>query len=154
MNPMSPASQTYAVTSLMRRFPAIVAAATLLLHAVVGCCWHHQHVEVVAGSEEVQFLPVACGGHVHADHDHEHGDAPAGPGDHRHLPDECGEGSCRFVRGEAPAYPSPFDGLTATIADSPQLFVIGYWQQRSHDRGSRHILAGIPLHLRHQVLVI
>jgi hypothetical protein len=53
-----------------------------------------------------------------------------------------------------PAYPSPLDGLTATIAESPQLFAIGSWQLRTHDRGTRHILEGIPLHLRHQVLVI
>ena len=48
----------------MRRLIANFAAVTLLLHAFVGCCWHHQHVETATCSDETQLLPVICGGQV------------------------------------------------------------------------------------------
>jgi hypothetical protein len=137
----------------MRRFLTAVAAATLLMHALVGCCWHHQHVETAAWSDETQQWPVACGGHFHShvDHDHE----PGAPADHRHSGDDgCGEESCQFVKVDSTIAPSLLDGPVVAIVDAVQLATNDGWRLRAHDHRDRHMLEGVPLHLRHQVLVI
>jgi hypothetical protein len=141
----------------MRRLIATFAAATLLMHAFVGCCWHHQHLEAAACSDETQLLPVVCGGHFHshADHDHDHGDEPASPADHRHSNDDgCGETTCQFVKVDSTITPSLLDGPAVAIVDASQPVALNGRRLRAHDHRDRHILEGVPLHLRHQVLVI
>lgn len=139
----------------MRQLIATFAAATLLLHALVGCCWHHQHVEAVACSDETQILPVFCGGHFHSHDDHDHDHEPAAPADHRHSGDDgCGEESCQFVKVDSTIALSFPDGPAVAIVDAVQLVSNDGWRLRAHDHRDRHILEGVPLHLRHQVLVI
>lgn len=141
----------------MRPLIVTVAALTLLMHALVGCCWHHQHVEVAASSNETQLLPVVSGGHFHShgDHDHDHAHEPAAPADHRHSGDDgCGEEACQFVKVNSTTALSLLDGPVAEIAVAVQLVSDDGWRLRAHDHRDRHILEGVPLHLRHQVLVI
>lgn len=141
----------------MRRLIATFAAATLLMHAFVGCCWHHRHVETAACSDETQLLPVVCGGHFHshADHAQDHDETPASPADHRHSNDDgCGEVNCRFVKVDSTTAPPILDGPTVAIADAVQSAAHDGWRLRAHDHRGHHILEGVPLHLRHQVLVM
>src|SRR5690606_31955642 len=97
----------------MRPLITAVAAATLLMHALVGCGWHHRHVAATTPNGEAQILPVVCGGHFHshARHQHRHAHEPAAPADHRHSEDDgCGEQTCQFVRVDSSTPPSLLDG--------------------------------------------
>jgi hypothetical protein len=139
----------------MRYLIATFAALSLLMHALVGCCWHHQHVELAAGSDETQLLPVVCGGHIHSHGDHDHDRGSESPADHRHSDDDgCGEEPCQFVKVDASSGPSLLDGPIVAIVDAAPPAAHDGWRLRAHDHRGRHILEGVPLHLRHQVLVI
>jgi hypothetical protein len=143
----------------MRPLITAAVAITLLLHALAGCCWHHQHVAAAEStpSDEAQILPVVCGGHFHS-HAHRQqaqDDEPGAPADHRHSDDEgCGEPACQFVRVDSSTVPSLLDGPTVAIVAAIQPTVHDGWRHRSRDHRGGHILEGVPLHLRHQVLLI
>ncbi len=141
----------------MRYLIATVAALSLLMHALVGCCWHHQHVELAASCDETQLLPVICGGHVHSHgddgHDHDH-DAES-PADHRHSGDDgCGEETCQFVKVDASSSPSPLDGPVMAVVETLAPLSLGESRCDAGDSSARRHFAGVPLHLGHQVLVI
>jgi hypothetical protein len=84
----------------------IVAAATataLLVHSLLGCCWHHDHAGC-AGHESDCLLAGAHDEHHHAE------SATAGPtgpqdddedSDHQHR-SACIEPSCSFVGADGP----------------------------------------------------
>ncbi|BBO35312.1 hypothetical protein [Lacipirellula parvula] len=141
----------------MNRILASFAACMLLLHAAIGCCWHHQHVAVPAEANKSQFLPVVCGGHAHSHdghrHDHDHDSAPT-ESEHRHSDDGCGEGACQFVKAEATASLSLLNGAMLATAPAIDASLATEGRFANRDRRSSHILEGVPLYLCHQVLVI
>ncbi|WP_428306305.1 hypothetical protein [Lacipirellula sp.] len=139
----------------MNRIFATFAACMLLLHAAIGCCWHHQHVAAQVEASESQLLPVVCGGHAHSHdgHRHDHDSAPAEP-EHRHSDDGCGEEACQFVKSDAGYSLSLLDGAMLATAPAIDTTIVNEGRFARRDRRTGHILEGVPLHLRHQVLVI
>lgn len=83
---------------------SLLALVPMVLHSILGCCWHHQHdgdragVTVVGRHAHEHFGPLMshspAGAHGGGGHRHDCGDAgeehPAGPC--RHLP--CDEPQC------------------------------------------------------------
>lgn len=146
---------------MMSRLLAGAVAATLLMHAVVGCCWHHEHVELPRHDEPSIFKPVVCGGHSHShsrSHSHSHHDAdeaPATPDNHHHDGDSgCGSQDCQFVKAEVQQGHSPLDGpVVATLAASLQLQAGGLRYARRDEIASLRP-PSVALHLLHQVLVV
>ena len=86
----------------MRTLIAILTAASLAAHVLLGCCWHHAH-----GCQKAACAAADCRGHDHGHHGH---------GAHRHptdpVPGEedgnrpagatCNEVRCVFVGGAKP----------------------------------------------------
>lgn len=70
----------------MKPLAAAALAASVLAHALLGCCWHHAH------SATSQAVAAACDHHICVDQDADHG-TPAVPG----HPD-CEEDACVFVQ--------------------------------------------------------
>ena len=77
-----------------------IAALSLALHTLLGCCWHHVHADVAEPT-------LAC--HEHHCDDHS-------PVDHDHHQSDCDEGGCVFVKGEQSQSHTP-----VTAASMPNL---------------------------------
>ncbi len=75
----------------MPRFVSAILSLVIVLHAVLGCCWHHARcVESAARPHE-----YSTGDCCH------HHDVPGEDGEDRHdSSEDCHEASCVFVRGE------------------------------------------------------
>lgn len=101
----------------MSTFVHSLMIGVMLLHSVLGCCWHHAH----SHSGPVSERHAACHGHAtcmtfgHAEHDHD-GDhdhshpAPVGSQDDseseepQHL---CEHGECVYVAGKSVELSTP-----------------------------------------------
>ncbi len=66
--------------------------ATMLLHAVLGCCLHHSHAEE-GGNVSPQVSTSTASSPCH-----EHGQGSGPSGSHQHDGDSCHEAKCVFVR--------------------------------------------------------
>lgn len=123
------------IGEMFRGLVAIVSAAALLWHAVVGCCAHHNHASIACstnagcatasdGSPEVRGC---CHGRSHWSGSSDNspaaagGTTPSAPSP-EHFPGHCTEGSC--VIG-APSKPGPTvtDSL-ASIWSAAQFFSV------------------------------
>ena len=149
---------------MMNRLLASLVAATLLMHAVVGCCWHHEHVAQAGHEEPAAIKPVRgshCHSHAHLhghSHSHSHDIAditPATPDNHHHDGDSgCGSQDCQFVKAEVQPGHSPLDGpVVALIADPLQLNGNGLRGTRGAEIASLRP-PSVALHLLHQVLIV
>lgn len=142
----------------MSRLLAGAVATTLLMHAIAGCCWHHQHADVPRHEEPSTFKPVVCGSHSHSHSlsHHDADEAPATPDNHHHDGDSgCGSQDCQFVKAEVQHANSPLDApVMATVADSLHpLHARGLRYARRDQAASLHP-PSVALHLLHQVLVV
>lgn len=144
---------------MMSRLLAGTVAATLLMHAIAGCCWHHEHVEQASHGDQASIKPVVCGNHSHSrTHSHlQHGadEAPATPVDHHHDGDSsCDSQDCQFVKAEVQQEHSPLDGpVMATVTESLQLNGSDLRYAR-RDQAASLRPPSIAIHLLHQVLVV
>ncbi len=70
----------------MRTLFSSLVATSLLIHAAIGCCWHHTHVEICCDDSQLE-QPVDADGHHHGEQ-----------GDHSHGPckDHC-HGTCHYL---------------------------------------------------------
>ncbi len=123
----------------------------VLYHVVVGCCWHHGHVESPAPSVGGPINTACCG------HDHDGHHDGQNPADHSHQQGgECDDGMCFFVVPQV-------DG-GAMAVDRPAFSInLGSNLSRQEGASPRCPLseppppAGIPplrLHLVNQILLI
>jgi hypothetical protein len=143
-----------------------ISIATLLLHTVLGCCWHHGHDGTKAcddiaahNSEALQGTASACfHNHLAVAHlqasgplaaNHQHSDRIPAPHD-----STCDEPSCVFVRADS----SPVINLVAESSYSPAAMLCfaagardGWIEEVAQVR-----LAATPLrpHLLYQILLI
>jgi len=85
----------------------------MLAHAVLGCCWHHEH------GQETVFVTVVDLEEHHGDGCHGCSGHSSGPGkSHDHGLPECGDGKCVFVRlaeDDVPDAPSPFGNSPSNL---------------------------------------
>lgn len=144
---------------MMSRLFAGAVAATLLMHAIAGCCWHHEHVDQASHNDQASIKPVVCSSHSHSwTHSHSHhgaDEAPATPDNHHHDGDSgCGSQDCQFVKAEVQQGHSPLDGPASTIlGDATALQSSGLRISRGEQIESRRP-PSVALHLLHQVLVV
>jgi hypothetical protein len=74
-----------------------LTVAALIAHALLGCCWHHAHVEAPSSSTtEATIKPVVHGDHVHF-HASSESDHESTPPDHEHDRQGCDDGACTFA---------------------------------------------------------
>ena len=131
--------------SFSRQIFAVVAAALLATHVVVGCCAHH---------EECGEADSAI---AHAGHEcsHHAGETPAPPDEEAPCDGSCDEGSCSFVAGSKIAIPE-FSQLAGVISAISELRLAQsssevFCADRSSDRA---ISPHVPLYLSKCVLVV
>ena len=132
----------------MQDFLSGTMAASLFIHTVFGCCWHHAHSHV-QGSDATAFQAESCCSH----HDQS---------DHKPLQKPCKcnlecEVGCIYVAPpkvqiDSPRGVAPFD-LAAIISASAddQIMSTARW-----DLASRPVAIELPLrlHLLKQMLLI
>ena len=117
---------------LLSMFRLVMTLATLLAtggHAVVGCCWHHDHGSPCRDahserntaqktSSSQHACPCSHGSNENAGQADQNSEQvccqPANPspcGDrHDHGPSGCGEESCQYVAPSQVKIPTPVDG--------------------------------------------
>ena len=111
----------------MRRIIALTTAVVLLLHSVLGCCWHHAHASEFGGcGQDLLTHDGTCS----ADEDGHERDRDSCPGDSlldSHLPSDgpasdppgeptpCDEGPCFFARTDTPARPHEIGGSGSVV---------------------------------------
>ena len=103
----------YSRTTTPRRAVALVTFASMLVHLLFGCCWHHSHASEIDDHGRATACPVAvaetCGReHSCPDSKHDHGRSPC---DHDSQgPVDCDGGRCVLAR-------PPQQGSTSVMAD-------------------------------------
>ncbi|MDZ4783439.1 MAG: hypothetical protein SGJ19_24600 [Planctomycetia bacterium] len=75
----------------MRRFVSAILSLVIVLHAVLGCCWHHARCVESATRPHEHATSKCC---HHHDATGDDGDDP------QDSSDDCHEANCVFVRGE------------------------------------------------------
>jgi hypothetical protein len=129
---------------------ANLLVATMLLHAVLGCCLHHSHAEE-GGNVAPQVL-TSTASSLCDDHGHEGGPT----GSHHHDGDPCHEAKCVFVRPpqEDQVAEATSLGAVNTVFSALEAICMG----RTHSSALRNVASFCDLpvrsHLAKQVLLI
>jgi hypothetical protein len=81
---------------LFARLTTALALVAMLLHSALGCCWHHDHLEI--GGIATTDVVATCD--HHHDSDDDVAGEPAHPNvpDHQHMP--CDQGHCISVSAQ------------------------------------------------------
>jgi hypothetical protein len=137
---------------MIHSFLSYLTAATLAMHTVLGCCWHHGHA---CGSEYESA--VAChAATAHADHDADHcGSTDSNSGHQHHGPHTCQGGKCVFLR-------TAKSGADTLLDVNLPSFVCVQSSDASLETSaaprpffsSDALLPPLRLHLAHQVLLL
>lgn len=142
---------------MMHTLLALATTCAVTLHALLGCCMHHEHAagqDVVSSSQPVE---VARCGHHHAHDEAENSDEPQG---HEHPADDpCEESDCQFVftlRCDDVTFAlSPAQGVPTPGAlggDATLLSVPGESTLRAHRSSERS--ATVPLRVQTAVWLL
>jgi hypothetical protein len=135
-------------------FSSLVATA-LLIHAVMGCCWHHAHDALCSiRSSAEQALETGCCHHDQG----EHGDQQQGQPSHAPCRghSHCCQGLCTYL----PAQKTQLDTLQSHVpldfAAIVQATCDAHVSALFHIERTHETAAGPPLrlHLYHQILLI
>ncbi|MFO0792194.1 MAG: hypothetical protein U0805_22275 [Pirellulales bacterium] len=132
----------------MRGVFSSLVACSLLIHAAIGCCWHHPHEE---GCDESAAVAVDCDPH-HADHVAGHSQHSEGPCNGH---SNC-QGTCHYLPGQKTQLDqlSPLAGveLAAVLPAACDCEIAAvYSTEQSHDMPAQ---LPVRLHLYHQILLI
>ncbi|MEZ6066187.1 MAG: hypothetical protein R3B90_10875 [Planctomycetaceae bacterium] len=103
---------------MLPHLASLLAIVPMLLHSIIGCCWHHAHT---GGGEHVHVAAFAGHSHGHEDRRHEeHGHEEHGQQDcgHEH---QVGEAPEESLPGESPACPSPCEESRCTFCGTTRL---------------------------------
>jgi hypothetical protein len=133
----------------MRIFFSSLVAASLLIHAVLGCCWHHaQDLSGCGDTVAEQAVDAGCCHHDHGDQDH---------GQPSHAP--C-KGHCQGLCTYLPVQKTQLDhqqlhaaldfAIIAPATGDAQI-AAGFCLARAHETAAQPPLR---LHLFHQILLI
>ena len=102
--------------------------AVMLLHSILGCCWHHSHEEVGCGCVTIAHSDESSG-HSHgtcsysSDYDCDHDHSDAGPGEesrdvpHPNAP--CDHDECVYMTGQGLSAPASLDVAFVPSLDCP-----------------------------------
>jgi len=137
----------------MHPVAASLTAVALIVHALLGCCWHHAHLaqSAVEGGDAIR--PVVHGDHVHW-HDGEHDRSD----DTRHHHDgdsDCDEAQCTYAGGASRVQiQSPLTGLELPLLAPTISLVAGRLDAAYVSHTPAGDSRGASLHLLYQVLVI
>ena len=109
----------------MSTFVHSLMIGVMLLHSVVGCCWHHAHSHAAPISERHATFHghATCRSFGHAEHDHDddhdhhqHGPVGSQDGSDSEEPhDMCEHGECVYVAGKSVELSAP----VASFAPAP-----------------------------------
>ncbi|HVC94223.1 MAG TPA: hypothetical protein VND64_11060 [Pirellulales bacterium] len=136
----------------MNRFCSFLTAASLFIHALLGCCWHHAHHSLDCGQTislavyPAVFDSACCCRH---DGDDDDGDHPC------RCPLECG-GTCVYVSPErlqvdSPLQWNPLDLVPAIPMRGDAELAATTWLKLYGPPGPR---LPVPPHHLDQVLLI
>lgn len=135
----------------MHAILSIITAATLFIHALFGCCWHHAHSCVRCEMASAEASPVAGGCKCH--HGSQPDQQPSGP---CNCQFEC-KGVCTYLPpqktvADCPELGVPFSSvaIVSVLADR-HLSAVGVWEQTC---GQLATEPPLRLHLLHQILLI
>lgn len=151
-----------------------ISIVSLLLHAVLGCCWHHTHAD---GCHTHESAAAAClhesptdehaDSHDHAGHRHvEHHDAETAAhdadGEPSQAPQPCGtdceDDRCSFVRADSQPETDPLgDGAPVVLLAELGARSIGLPALRAASGSpadSPHPAPSLRAHLLYGVLLI
>jgi hypothetical protein len=109
---------------MFRSLVSLMTLLAMLLHAWMGCCWHHAHAHPGDCPEHPGLLETVSHSHGsvcphHGDHQHlqngkEQGEIPQTqsqePNSPRHNHHDCDEGTCQYLAGNILKVPAPADG--------------------------------------------
>lgn len=140
----------------MRLFVPSLVACSLLLHAVMGCCWHYDHEhatadrDVCCGHEAV----ADCCGHHAGDHDGDthHGQPTHDPSEsHSHCHGLCTYLPVQKAQVDTQQLDMPIDfaAILPATYDAQVAGVLSF--ARVHENAAE---PPVRLHLFHQVLLI
>ncbi len=96
-----------------------LAAVSMVVHSVLGCCWHHHHEGVAMAS-----AAVCCCRDSHTGHQHSSSEPTEQPAPDQH---QCQEGSCHLpaVRpGRLIEVPTPGVGETVLALVLPAPYIV------------------------------
>ena len=99
-----------------------LTTAIFFIHALIGCCWHHEHVCLAATDtsveEDATFCEHSHGHGCHGEHEDAAGESSDQDPDHQHA---CQGDRCFFVRVEA-AQPPALALASAVVPEVLSLF--------------------------------
>ena len=129
----------------MRALFSSLVATSLLIHAAIGCCWHHAHVDTCCDDSQVE-QPVDADGHHHGEQ-----------GDHSHGPckDHC-QGTCHYLpvqkaQVDTLVLHTPLDFAAVVPATCDVHVVALLHADRTHESAAE---PPVRLHLFQQLLLI
>lgn len=130
--------------SSMHKLMHTLATCMLLLHALGGCCWHHDH-DMCLGCSEDSVSPIVTSGGTNAEGDCEFCQCQT----------ECDEDECAFVTSRLRSVVKAVGGSCPSAGVCAQVFVTPSAMR------ARHALCGplhsssppLRLHLLNQVLL-
>ena len=124
--------------------------ATMLLHAVLGCCLHHSHAEE-GSNVSPQVLTSTASSPCH---EHEHEGGPTGS--HQHDGDPCHEAKCVFVRPpqEDQVSEATIPGAVDTVFSALEAICLGLTHSSALGNVPPYCDLPVRSHLAKQVLLI
>ena len=135
----------------MRLFVSNLTAAMLLIHSLIGCCWHHGHA--CAERQETVAIHADC---CH-DHDGESHDDNEAPARHHNCELKC-QGVCTYLPTQkividAQQLLNSIDYVAVVLAtaNSYSASAASFWERSRVTRASKPPLR---LHLLHQVILV
>lgn len=135
---------------MLRASVSALTVALLLVHAVLGCCAHHEHA---CGQTHGQLALI--GEHVCADPIHEHPAVTHGRSCHHHEgPDDCLGSKCDLGRPQDEQVGKSailVADLTGAVSEAAQGTMGGRLDRAP---GANDVWLPVRLHLVHQVLLI
>jgi hypothetical protein len=138
----------------MRSLAVAIAAAALMAHALLGCCWHHAHLAVEHSSEAEHpaVKPVVHGDHVHwVESEHERSD---GAGHNHEAPDGCDEAECIYASAPRVQLESPLAGLGVPLVAAVTTPVVSRFDAAFAAELAAEGSSRPPIHLLYQVLIV
>ena len=111
---------------LVFRFVHALMLTVMLLHSILGCCWHHGHTHLGAEYQTGSSGDRAVQSRIQSTHSHglhhncSHHHAPAqSPADHERVPHhhQCGQVDCHFLLAKTWQFPTHLELSLALMTD-------------------------------------
>jgi hypothetical protein len=121
----------------VNRFVHASMLTVMLLHSILGCCWHHKHTHLAAECQSDSSSNRTVQGQIQSPHSHgglrhtcSHHHTPVqSPVDHDSVPHHhhCEQGNCDLLMGKSWEFPQQIELMFAfevdVYADVPMVFI-------------------------------